>query len=215
MKTMKKTRKIWSIIGMLLILSAMAAGCAGDGKDSEAEDTPAPVIYPVTIDGTEIRVGETTVQALLDKGLKVTVSEMTADKNIQEYEIDPNEVLEANSYYSGGSVWITDSTFAHVAMVTGEEDTTMGNAVIAYMEISLSGTDQTGLDKILFNGVPVTEISREKAGEMFPDFTGDENMWFSPATMLDYNYFMGFDADGMLMKFSVKKVYDVDWNSNN
>lgn len=91
----------------------------------------------------------------------------------------------------------------------------MGNAVIAYMEFALSGTDKTGQDKISFNGVPVTEISREKAGEMFPDFKGDENMWFSSATMLDYEYFMGFDADGMLMQFSVRKEYDVDWNSNN
>lgn len=65
----------------------------------------------------------------------------------------------------------------------------------------------------MFNGVPVTEISREKAGEMFPDFTGDENMWFSPASMTDYEYFMSFDMDGMLNKFSLKKKYDVDWNS--
>lgn len=199
---------------MLFALSLMAvAGCAKEDKSSEKNDEAEPVIYPVTIDGTEVRVGETNMQALLDKGLKVTVSEMTPDKQIIEYEIDPNEMLEANSYYSGGSVWLTDSTFAHIAMVTDEENTTMGNAVIAYMEINLSSRDKADLDNILFNGVPVNEISREKAGEMFPDFTGDENMWFSPATMRGYEYFMSFDEEGMLMNVSVEKDYDVDWNS--
>ena len=211
---MKTARRKWSILGLLFALSLMAAvGCAKEDKSSGKNDEAEPVIYPVSIDGTEVRVGETNMQALLDKGLKVTVSEMTPDKQINQYEIDPNEVLEANSYYSGGSVWLTDSTFAHISMVTDEENTTMGNAVIAYMEINISSTDKSGLDKILFNGVPITEISREKAGEMFPDFSGDENMWFSSPTMLDYEYFMAFGADGMLMKVSVKKNYDVDWNS--
>lgn len=211
---MKTVKRKWSILGLLFALSLMAvAGCAKEDKSSEKNDEAEPVIYPVTIDGTEVRVGETNMQALLDKGLKVTVSEMTPDKQIIEYEIDPNEMLEANSYYSGGSVWLTDSTFAHIAMVTDEENATMGNAVIAYMEINLSSRDKADLDNILFNGVPVNEISREKAGEMFPDFTGDENMWFSPATMRGYEYFMSFDEEGMLMNVSVEKDYDVDWNS--
>lgn len=209
MKTIRKKRYIIGLILTALVL--MTAGCASGEKEEEKAEE---VLYPVSIDGTEILVGETTVQALLDKGFKVTVSEMTADKQINEYEIDPEEMLEANSYYSGASIWLTDSSFAHVSLATDEENIRMGDAVIAYMEFSLSATDRTGLDKIAFNGVPVTELTREKAGEVFPDFTGDQNMLFSQPTMLEYQYFMGFGADGMLTQFSVKKDYDVDYSSN-
>ncbi len=210
---MKTMGKKWSVLGLLLtVLVMMTAGCASGEKAAE-EEKPEEVLYPVSVDGTEILVGETTVQALLDKGLKVTVSEMTPDKQINQYEIDAEEMLEANSYYSGASIWLTDSSFAHVSLATGEEAVRMGDAVIAYMEFSLSATDKTGLDKIAFNGVPVTELTREKAGEVFPDFTGDQNMLFSQPTMLEYQYFMGFGADGMLTKFSVKKDYDVDYSS--
>lgn len=213
---MKTTRSKWCILFFVFVLSIMAVtGCSKEDKSSENE--VEPVIYPISIDGAEIRIGETNMQALLDKGLKVTVSEMTADKQINQYEIDPNEMLEANSYYSGGSVWLTDSTFAHISMVTDEENITMGDAVIAYIEINISSTDKSGLDNILFNGVPITEITREKAGEMFPDFTGDENMWFSPVDMnlAGYEYFMAFDTSGSMIKVSAKKSYDVDWNSKN
>lgn len=212
---MKRVFKQWKVIGLFFMLLAITVtGCSGKSKEEETEEEAVEEpAYPVTIDGAEIVVGETTVQTLLDKGLSITVSEMTEDNQINEYEIDPEVMLEANSYYSGATISITDSTFAHVAMVTDEEEVKMGEAVIAYMEFYLSSTDKTGLEKIAFNGVPVTEISREKAGEMFPDFTGDENMWLSPGTMLEYDYFMGFDTDGMLNRFSVKKEYDVDWNS--
>lgn len=209
MKTIRKKRYIIGLILTALVL--MTAGCASGEKEEEKAEE---VLYPVSSDGTEIFVGETTVQALLDKGFKVTVSEMTADKQINEYEIDPEEMLEANSYYSGASIWLTDSSFAHVSLATDEENIRMGDAVIAYMEFSLSATGRTGLDKIAFNGVPVTELTREKAGEVFPDFTGDQNMLFSQPTMLEYQYFMGFGADGMLTQFSVEKDYDVDYSSN-
>lgn len=210
---MKKALKKWSAAGLLLLLlAAMTAGCSGKKEEEEPEDKIEEIAYPVSIDGTEIIVGETTVQSLLDKGLKITVSEMTPDNQINEYEIDPEVMLEANSYYSGGSIWISEHSFAHIAMVTDEEDIRMGDSVIAYMEFAL-GSDKEELDNLLFNGVPVTEMTREKAGEVFPDFKGDDNMWFSPAEMLEYDYFMGFDTEGQLMKFSVKKEYDVDWSS--
>lgn len=211
---MKTMRKQWSVIGLLLtVLVLTVTGCGAGTKEEDSK--PEGVVYPVTIDGTEVRVGETTVQALLDKGFKVTVSEMTSDNKINQYEIDPEEMLEANSYYTGASMWLTDTSFAHVYLATDDTECRMGDAVIAYMEFSLSTTDKTGLDKIAFNGVPVTEMSREKAGETFPDFSGDQNMLFSDPTMLDYQYFMGFGADGMMTQFSVKKAYDVDYSSGN
>lgn len=189
-----------------------AAGCGGK-EESEPEKEPEPV-YPVSINGAEILIGETTVQTLLDQGLSITVSESSPDmKEITQYEVDPESELEANSYYSGGSIWITEHCFAHIAIVTDEEAVKMGDAVIGYLEFSLVSAEDETLDKLMFNGVPISELNREKAGEIFPDFSGDQNMWFSTAVLMDYEYFMGFDTDGNMTKLSVKKNYDVDWNS--
>ncbi len=210
----KKWKK-QGFLGLLLGFAVFAAaGCGGDSQKDSPEDTVEDVVYPVSIDGSEIRIGETTVQTLLDKGLKITVSEMSPDNQITEYEIDAESELEANSYYSGASVWVTDHSFAHISLVTNETSAKVADAVIAYMEFNFSYQEEAEtLEKFAFNGVPVTELTREKAGELFPDFKGDENMWFSPATMRNYEYFMAFNSDGNLTKFSVKKEYDVDWNN--
>lgn len=210
---MNKLLKKCGMAGVLLVLSVMfMAGCSNGGKGGEAEEVSADPVYAVTLDGSDIIIGETTVQTLLDKDLKITVSEMSEDYEITQYEIDPEAELEANSYYTGGTVWITDTVFANISIVTDEENIRMGDAVIAYLEFSMSDEDASGLDKILFNNIPVTELSREKAGEVFPDFTGDETMWFSPASVSDYKYFMAFDSSGRMTKFSVERKYDVDWN---
>lgn len=210
---MNKLLKKCGMAGVLLVLSVMlTTGCSNGGKNGEAEEASADPVYAVTLDGSDIIIGETTVQTLLDKDLKITVSEMSEDYEITQYEIDPEAELEANSYYTGGTVWITDTIFANISIVTDEENIRMGDAVIAYLEFSMSDEDASGLDKILFNNIPVTELSREKAGEVFPDFTGDETMWFSPASVSDYKYFMAFDSSGRMTKFSVERKYDVDWN---
>ena len=218
---MKNMLKKWSITGLLLIFIITAiTGCSGETKTEGSSDEPSEdvkeQVYPVSIDGTEIIIGETTVQTLLDKGFRMTVSEMTPDYEYYEYEIDPEAELEANSYYTGGSIWITDSVFANISIVTDEEAIRMGDAVIAYLEFSLTGAEEDELKRISFNGVPVSELDRDKAGEVFPDFTGDDTMWFSSSsTVKDYKYYMGFSSQdgGKLTKFSVEKKYDVDWNS--
>lgn len=212
---MKNIFKRSGILALLLFfITTAVTGCSGERKEEPVEEVEEPV-YPVTIDDVEIRIGETTVQSLLDKGFKMTVSELTPDNEYYEYEIDPELELEANSYYTGGSIWITDQIFVHISIVTDEKAIRMGDAVIAYLDFSLAGGDEADLERIAFNGVPITELNRDKAGEMFPDFTGDENMWFSPYTMKEYSYFLGFNSqtDYSLMRFSVEKEYDVDWNS--
>ena len=206
-------RKKFLKTGVILFMAAMLlAGCSGKSSKTETEAEPEQALYPVTIDGKEILVGQTTVQTLLDEGMNVTVSEMTEDKQINKYEIDPDATLEPNSYYTGGSIWVTDSIFAHISLVTDENAVRMGDAVIARLEFSLTSGEKSELEKITFNGVPVSAISREKAGEMFPDFKGDEYMWFQSGD--DYEYFMSFSTtDSMMNKFSVEKEYGVDWNS--
>ncbi len=217
--TMKQWKQRGLTCLLLTFLLLALSGCGDTNEPGGEEGTSGQVesvVYPVTINGSEIRVGETTVQTLLDAGFKITTSEKDANMQITQYEIDPDTELDAESYYSGASIWVTDNIFAHVSMVT-EEATKLGNAVIARMEFSLaSGQDDPGLANILFNNVPVTELNREKAGEMFPDFTGDDVMWFSPAEMRDYEYFMSFSMeDGSMTKFSAEKQYDVDWLNTN
>ncbi len=55
-------------------------------------------------------------------------------------------------------------------MVTDEvKETRMGDCTIARLEFSLSGTDEKAdLDRIVFDGTPLSELSRAKAGEQFP-----------------------------------------------
>lgn len=78
-------------------------------------------------------------------------------------------MLEANSYYSGGAVWISDSVFALISFVTDEEPIPMGEAVIARLEFSMvSEDDPAVLGAIAIDGVPVTELNREKAGGDVP-----------------------------------------------
>lgn len=56
MKTIRKKRYIIGLILTALVL--MTAGCASGEKEEEKAEE---VLYPVSIDGTEILVGETTV----------------------------------------------------------------------------------------------------------------------------------------------------------
>lgn len=194
-----------------MIMAAALLLVAGCGKKEEQEQQK---LYPVSINGSEIRVGETTVQTLTDAGLKITVSKDTAGdmSDISRYELDPDQQLEANTYYSGGSIWISDSVFAHISVATGDEAVTMGDAVIARLEFDLAGAGEEDLSGIQFDGVPVSELTREKAGEMCPDFSGDENMWLQYGT--DYKYDLNFDSEGKMIKFSIEKEYDVDWTQN-
>ena len=121
--------------------------------------------------------------------------------------------MKAMSYYTGGKVWITDKIFVRVSIVTEEEDIRMGDAVIARVELEMVHADEEQLRQIQLNNVPLNEITREKAGEMFPDFEGDENMWFQMGK--EYDYTLLFSSQVGLTKFSFEKEYDVDWLGKN
>lgn len=122
-------------------------------------------------------------------------------------------MLEPMAYYSGSSIWITEHTFAHVSFVTDEEAVPLGEAVIARVEVNFSTSEEDNAKSIVsFNGVAAKDLTREKAGEIFPDFTGDDNMWFSPSSMRNYKYGVYFSS-GTLHSLSAERRYDVDWNS--
>lgn len=194
-----------AVLALILVLAFMSlSACSGTEEKEEKEEE---VLIPISINGTEIRIGETTVQALLDQGIDV----YWVDDNYERVTVDPNQTLEANAYYSGGNISVTDDIYAQISLVTDEEAIPMGQAVIARLEFRLySEEDPAALEQIAFDGVKVTELTRDKAGEMYPDWTGDENMWLHYG--LEYQYSLHFDSStGRLTQFTIEREYDVDW----
>lgn len=201
MKKLKVCHKGFLFLMTVLLL----AGCSS--KEKEPETDPADKVYPVTIHGTEIIVGETSVSALLDAGFNITVSEMDNQKNITVYEIDPTQELEANSYYSGGTLRQGDTIYGKVSLVT-EEAVPMGQAVIARLEMDGYDYDKS---TVTLAGVPLDQMTGEKAKEVIADLGGDENMMFHSGDQ--YETFLSFDMEGTFQKFSIEKKYDVDWTT--
>lgn len=161
--------------GIALILSmTFLAGCS-----PKEEETPPKLLtlaeysVPVTIDGLEILVGTTTLQPLLDAGLAVRISEWTGEQ-VVERDIDPEETLAAGTSETDISFWITDSAFARLSLEAGGADVRMGDAVISRLALHLSHQTDTLPDQVSINGVPVTELSRARAGEMFPDYEQED-----------------------------------------
>ncbi len=200
----KKNRSLLCLMLAVLMLSLSACGANDDGADQEDN---TEVLLPISINDKEIKVGETTLQTLLDEGFEIS----WVDENYERITIDPSTQLEANSYYTGGSIKVSDDLSFMISLATDEE-VPLGQAVIARLEATLATeTDKSILEKIAFDGVPVTELTQEKAAEKYPDWTGNEVMWLHYG--LEYKYDLNFDmSTGYLNKFAVERTYDVDWN---
>lgn len=203
----KKTRSLLCLILAALMLSLSACGKddGGSGQEGGSDD----VLLPISINGKEIRVGETTVQTLLDEGLDVS----WVNEDYNRITVDPATKLEANTYYTGGGIKVSDNMSFLISFATDEEEVTLGQAVIARLELTMAAEeDKSVLETISFDGVPVTELTQEKAVEKYPDWTGNEVMWLHYG--LDYKYDLNFDiSTGYLNKFAIERTYDVDWNS--
>lgn len=202
----KKARALLCLALTLLMLFLSA--CTPEGGENGQEEMQGEVLLPVSINGKEIKVGETTLQTLLDQGLDVS----WVDEDYQRITIDPTTELEANSYYTGGSIKVTDNMSFSISLATEDEAVPLGQAVIARLEVNMAAENDTSvLEKISFDGVPVTELTQEKAAEKYPDWTGNEVMWLHYG--LEYKYDLIFDiSSGALTGFTVTLVYDVDWN---
>ena len=202
----KKARVLFCLFltALMLLVTACGKGEEGDGKDGGSDE----VLLPISINGKEIRVGETTVQTLLDEGFEVS----WVDENFNRITVDPTTQLEADSYYTGGSIKVTDNMSFSISFTTGEEAVPLGEAVIARLELTAAGEDDKSvLETISFGGVPITELTQKKAAEKYPDWTGNETMWLHYG--LEYKYDLNFDmSTGYLNKFAVERTYDVDWN---
>ena len=106
MNSMKNIVKaLCTLLALILILPACSAG-SGESSGESSEK-----LLPITINGTEIRIGETTVQALLDQGMNVG----WVDENYERVDVDPSMELEPNAYYTGGSINVSENVFAHIS----------------------------------------------------------------------------------------------------
>ena len=204
----KKTRSVLCLILAALMLFSLSA-CGQEGGESGKEEKNEEVLLPISVNGKEIRVGETKLQTLLDEGLDVS----WVDEGFNRITVDPDMELEANAYYTGGSIKMSDRMSFSISLATEDEPVPLGQAVIARMELHMAAEDDKNvLEKISFDGIPVTEWTQEKAVEKYPDWTGNEVMWLHYG--LEYSYTLTFDmATGNLNGFTVECEYDVDWNS--
>ena len=202
----KKTRS-WLCLFLAVFMLFLSA-CGKDDGESSQGGGGDDVLLPISINGKEVRVGETTVQTLLDEGFDVS----WVDESYHRITVDPATQLEANSYYTGGSIKVTDNMHFAISFATDEEEVSLGQAVIARLELTMAAEDdKSALETISFDGVPITELTQEKAAEKYPGWTGNEVMWLHYG--LEYKYDLNFDiSTGYLNKFAVERTYDVDWN---
>ena len=183
--TRKRTRSLLCLLLAALMLCLSACGKDDSGSGQGGDD----VLLPISINGKEIRVGETTVQTLLDEGLEVS----WVDEDYNRITVDPAAQLEANAYYTGGSIKVSDNMSFMISFTTDEEEVSLGQAVIARLELTTAAeSDKSVLEAISFDGVPITELTQEKAAEKYPDWTGNEVMWLHYG--LEYKYDSTFPA---------------------
>ena len=138
------------------------------------------------------------IQELLDAGFELMVSEWNG-RSIVQRELDPEETLVTGTKNTEISFWISDSSFARLSIDARNGEVRTGDAPVTRLELHLS-FDAALPSDILISDVPVAELTRAKAGEMFPDFEqGDLSvtqkgadyqctLMFSPQTLNLYQF---------------------------
>lgn len=88
LKNSDSVKQINSILAALAVCVLLAACSSGGGKDQ---------VYPISLDGTEIIVGETKMETLYDAGYTIVIH---GEKFTELIEIEATAELEADAYYS-------------------------------------------------------------------------------------------------------------------
>lgn len=161
--------------------------------------------YPITVDGTDILVGETTISTLIDAGF--TIRELSySDDN----EITGDTMLEKNSYYSGLYAYKEDIKYCTIEIVTDKKDVPLAEAVIAKVIIKddLSHT----IGDSMFDGVKLTEMTVETAQEHIEGSKLSEDNLSVSLSGSKYFVSIHFDENGFL-DLEMKCKYDVDYRS--
>lgn len=193
---MKKS--VITLIVALILVVVFLTACPGYHEKADPIKLEDAQI-PVKINDHEIFVGETTIQELLDDGFSLTVTKWE-DGRITQEELDPEQEFLPDSDYGDISFWITDSAYARISVKTEEQSIKAGDAPISRLELHLSHMEEELPQDILLNGVSVADMSRTKAGEIFPDFEQEDlsimqkgldyecTFMFSPKTLMIYQF---------------------------
>ncbi len=179
---------------MALVLCLSMAACGAGGKDKA---------YPVSVDGTEIIVGETTMGALYDAGYTIV-----AYGGSESMEIDATEQLEADSYYSQVFAKKGDENLVMLAVVTEKNAIPISEAVIADVEFF----SEEGLAKASFDGVALADLSLDTLKEHVSGISVDEEAGLASMAGNNYTLFVYFE-NGKVTSLEMKKNYDVDYSS--
>ena len=113
-------------------------------------------IYPLTVDGTEIMLDQTTMQEIFDAGFTVSVRDDSSG-SVQWYEIEADMMLDAESVYTGIYIGKNDERYALISVVT--EDACQVRDSVVY---ALKSTEE-GIGKIAISSVLLTDLTEEKA----------------------------------------------------
>lgn len=172
------------------------AGCSSSAGDKA---------YPITVDGTDIIVGETTVGTLIDAGFTIEQGGYSDDN-----EVPADTMLEKNSYYSGLYLHKGETKYCTLSFVTDRSDVPLTDAVIA--KVIIYNDSYYLLDETMFDGVNLTEITPEIAKEHIAGAKVSEDN--SSVYLSGSKYFVdvNFDENG-LSNIEMKRKYDVDYTS--
>lgn len=189
----KALRKRMAVAAVGLLLLASAAGCGG-AKEGE--------IYPLTVDGTDITLDVTTMQAIYDAGFEVTVLDTST---MDRYEIAADTPLDADSVYTGVNIGKNGDIYASLSVVT-EDACAMSESVI----YGFTGFGSYG-DKITIASVPLTELNEEKAKEIEKKLEDGEyfQSYVSDSRILRITRENG--AAGAVTQLEVEVRYEIDY----
>ncbi len=189
----KALRKRMAVVAVGLVLLALAAGCGG-AKEGE--------IYPLTVDGTDITLDVTTMQAIYDAGFEVTVLDTST---MDRYEIAADTPLDADSVYTGVNIGKDGDIYASLSVVT-EDACAISESVI----YSFTGFGGFG-DKIAIASIPLTELTEEKAKEIEKKLEDGEyfQSYVSDSRILRITRENG--ATGAVTQLEVEVRYEIDY----
>lgn len=181
---------------MSLVFCLTMAACGGGGSDKA---------YPVSLDGTEILVGETTMSALYDAGYTIVAH---GENFTQSMEIEATEQLEADSYYSQIFAKKGEESLIMLAVVTEKSAIPISEAVIANVKLY----NEEGIAKASFDGVAVADLDFDTLKEHVPGAKLNEDGLLASVSGNNYTLFVYYE-DGKVTSLEMKKNYDVDFSS--
>lgn len=167
-----------------------AAGCGG-GKEE---------IYPLSVDGTEITLDQTTMQTIYDAGFEVSVMD-TSIGSVQWYEVEADMPLDADSVYTGIYIGKGGEPYAVIGVVTEEACAVRDGVVYSFMSA------EGGLDKISIASVPLAELTGEKALEIEERLKAGED---GQSYVTDSRILRITRESGAVTELEVEVRYDID-----